>query len=151
MNGTLWYCGTANSTAAPPASWYVAAYPHPHGNAAERAEELERRFREAYQRYLDRLAYLSAKETGGAHPQRKEVKPMKAVFNVVVVTKKGQIVLDTKVVAKDRDEALFEADVSSILKAKGLKPGDVTVLCVKLGDVEIEPEPQKVQIVEAAS
>lgn len=82
-----------------------------------------------------------------AEAERKEVRPVKSVFTVVVVSKKGEILLDKKVVAKDRDEALFEADVSSVLKAKGLKPGDVTMLAVKLGDVEIEPEPQKVQVV----
>ena len=100
-------------------------------------------------------AIRSRREQGGSvsvtvtapAPSQKEGKPMKTVFNVVVVSKKGEILLDKKVVAKDRDEALFEADVSSVLKAKGLKPSDATMLAVTLGNVEIEPEPQKVQIV----
>lgn len=106
--------------------------------------EERRRERERQDQLVEEMVKRKAPSDTG----REARKPMKSVYNVVVVSKRGEIILDKKVVAKDRDEALFEADVSGVLKAYGYRPGDVTMLCVKLGDVEVEPEPQRVQIVE---
>lgn len=137
-------------------TWTYFAWP-PHGYLLELGKEDLDRLEQAQQRVqrLMESAVSSVNQTvtirDSGKPAKEGSQSMKAVFNVLVVSKKGEILLDKKVVAKDRDEALFEADVSAVLKAKGLKPGDVTMLCVKIGDVEIEPEPQKVQIVEKGS
>ncbi len=79
----------------------------------------------------------------------KEKVPMKTLYNVVVVTTKEEILLDKKVVASDADEAKFLADVSEALKEKGLLPKAVTILCTALGQVKVEKEPDKVQLVQA--
>ena len=72
---------------------------------------------------------------------------MKGLFNVIVVTKKEKVLVDVKVVAEDADEAKFLADVSEKLKSNGLKPSEVTILCNKMGDIKVDAEPKKVQIV----
>jgi hypothetical protein len=77
----------------------------------------------------------------------KEEDPMKTLFNVIVITKQEEIILDKKVVAEDVEEAKFNTDVSGVLREKGLKPKDVTIICNPIGQVKIEKEPQKVQLV----
>jgi len=72
---------------------------------------------------------------------------MKTLYEVTVVSKKEEIILEKKVVAENEDEAKFLADVSEKLKEKGLKPKDVTVICYKIGNVKVEAEPQKVKII----
>jgi len=80
--------------------------------------------------------------------KKKGDEPMENLYYVVVVSKKREILLDVKVVAKDEDEAKFEVGVHSILKEKGLKPKDVTILCGELGEVKVKREVQKVKLVE---
>ena len=79
--------------------------------------------------------------------KREDGEPMKGLFNVIVVSKKEEILLDKKVVAEDAREAEFIAEVADVLKAKALKPRDVTVICNRLGDVSVEKEPEKVRLV----
>ena len=76
--------------------------------------------------------------------------PMKGLFNVIVVSKKEEILLDKKVVAEDVREAEFIAEVADALKTKSLKPRDVTIICNRLGDVKVEKEPEKVRLVKDA-
>ena len=72
---------------------------------------------------------------------------MKNLYAVYVVTKQETIILDKKVVGADQEEAKFLAGVADILKEKNLKPKDVTIIVNQLGNVKVEPEIQKVQVV----
>lgn len=63
-------------------------------------------------------------------------KNMKSLFNVCMVDKAGNILLDTKVVAKNREEALFMARVAETLKVQGMEYSDVTVISFLLGEVK---------------
>jgi len=74
--------------------------------------------------------------------------PMQTLFNIIVVSKDKDILIDTKVVAEDAEEAKFSVDIHSVLKEKGLKPKDVTILCEDIGEVKVWKEVQKVKVVE---
>ena len=73
---------------------------------------------------------------------------MEILFNVIVVSKDREILLDKKVVAMDEDEAKFMVDIHAALKEKGLKPKDVTILAESLGEVKVRKEVQKVKVVD---
>jgi len=76
---------------------------------------------------------------------------MEALFEVYVVSKKREVILDGKrVVAPDEAGARFEAGVDEALRSRGLKPQNVTVVVRKLGDVAVEKEPEKVRIISDA-
>ncbi len=97
---------------------------------------------EAMRHLLERGAPSSAPKS-----TPKENQPVKTLFNVIVVTKKEEIILDAKVVAEDANEAQFLVDVAAKLKEKSLKPKDVTILCNSLGQVKVEKEVEKVRLV----
>ncbi|MHA1952491.1 MAG: hypothetical protein ACW96U_00905 [Candidatus Heimdallarchaeaceae archaeon] len=78
---------------------------------------------------------------------KKEGIPMKSLYSVIVVDIDGNIVLDTKVVAEDENEAQFAADVHDVLKTKGLKPKSVTIVVEEIAEVKSRKETQKVEIV----
>lgn len=61
---------------------------------------------------------------------------MKSLFNVCMVDKAGNVLLDIKVVAKNREEALFIARVAETLKVMGMEYSDVTVISFLLGEVK---------------
>lgn len=69
---------------------------------------------------------------------------MKQLWNVIVVSLDEAILLDTKVVADDREGAILAAGVADVLKQHHLKPSDVTILTAPIGAVRVRPEPQKV-------
>lgn len=75
---------------------------------------------------------------------------MKHLFAIYVVSVKGDILLDKKVVAADFDEARFLAEVDGCIRAAKLAPKDVTVLGLNVGQVKTEAEPQKVKLVTEA-
>lgn len=85
--------------------------------------------------------------SGEFNNKKEEKEPMKNLYNVIVVTKNEKIILDSKTVAENEDEAKFNVGVFETLKEKNLKPKDVTVICNALGQVKIEKEVQKVQLV----
>jgi len=78
----------------------------------------------------------------------KKGEPMATLFNIIIVSKDRDILIDTKVVAEDEEEAKFSVDIHSILINKRLKPKDVTILCNSLGEVKVRKEVQKVKIVD---
>lgn len=73
---------------------------------------------------------------------RKEVaeKPMKTLYNVIVVTMDEEIILDIKTVAENEEEAKFNVGVFELLIKRCLKPKNVTVICNILGAVKVEEE-----------
>ena len=80
-----------------------------------------------------------------APTHKKEGPPMEALFHVYVATKKREVLMNGKpVIAATEADARFEADVDKVLREKGLKPRDVTVRCIKVCEVEVEKEPEKV-------
>ena len=90
----------------------------------------------------------------GSPPKRKEERePMETLYEVIIVSKDRGVVpfmdkfLRKLVVAKDEDEAKFEADVSGAIRNAGLKPRDVTVICKSLGEVKVRKEVQRVKLV----
>lgn len=80
--------------------------------------------------------------------QKQQEQPMETLFNVIVVSKDREIFLDIKAVGVDEDDAKFNADVNTIIKLKGLKPRDVTVICYEIGEVKVQKEVQKVKLVD---
>ena len=77
---------------------------------------------------------------------KEEEKNMKTLFNVVVVDLDEKILEDKKVVAADSSEAIFLSGVYDVLKAKGLKPSDVTVIVTNLGGVKVREKPKEVKL-----
>lgn len=81
------------------------------------------------------------------HLRKKEKKMSntKTLYEIVVVDLDGKIVMDNfKVVASDKEEALFEGDVNAIIKQNGLSIKDVTVIVRELGQVKTRPETKRV-------
>ena len=74
--------------------------------------------------------------------------PMETLYQVIVVSKDREVLLEKKIVAMDEDEAKFQVDIHSVLKEKGLKPKDVTILVWGCGEVKVRKEVQKVKVVE---
>lgn len=60
------------------------------------------------------------------------------VYNVIVVTTKGEIIIDKKVVARNAEEAKFKAEVYRKMHEDGLTFEDVTIITNSLGEVNIE-------------
>ena len=82
-------------------------------------------------------------------PLKKERKVgMETLYQVIVVTKDREVLLETKIVAEDEGEAKLGVDIHSVLKEKSLKLKDVTILCNELGDVKVRKEVQKVKVVD---
>lgn len=79
--------------------------------------------------------------------KKKKEKNMSCLYQVVVVSLDGDVLLDKKVVAADKEEAHYEAEVYEVLKEKKLKPKDVTIIANQIGAVKVRPETKKVQIV----
>ena len=77
---------------------------------------------------------------------KEEEKNMKTLFNVVVVDLDEKILEDKKIVAADSNEAIFLSGAYDILKAKGLKPSDVTVVVTNLGGVKVKDKPKEVKL-----
>ncbi len=89
----------------------------------------------------------------GHHEEQKPSKPkgdqpMEILFNVIVVSKDRDVLLEQKVVAVDEAEAQLAIDIHSCLKARGLKLRDVTVLVNDIGEVKVRKEVQKVKMVD---
>ena len=59
------------------------------------------------------------------------------LWQVVVVHTNKEILIDKKVVANDQEDAKFECEVDKILRVKGLKPSDVTIMVTSLGPVKV--------------
>lgn len=74
--------------------------------------------------------------------------PMETLYNVIVVSKDRDVFLDTKVIAVDVDEAKLLVDINPILKDTNLKPRDLTILVIELGEVKVRKEVQKVKVVD---
>jgi hypothetical protein len=72
--------------------------------------------------------------------KKEEQKYMEYVYEVIVVDKYREILLDEKVVAKNEEKAKFNAGVYKHLDANGLTLDDVTVLTRALGQVEVDKE-----------
>lgn len=72
---------------------------------------------------------------------------MKNLYEVIVVSTDEKVLFQDRVVAEDADEAKFLVDIHSVLKSEGLKPKDVTILCLKLGEIKVKKPTQKVKIV----
>jgi len=126
-NNTLWYYTDTYTTADGTYAWITTA-------PQNQKQDFEIKWNAIYGSYDDK-------------PKRKGV-PMQTLFNIIVVTKDREILLDTKIVAEDEEEAKFSVDIHSILKAKNLKPKDVTVLCNEFGEVKVRKEVQKVKVVD---
>ena len=80
---------------------------------------------------------------------RKKEKNMKTLFEITVVDLDGNIVIDgKKLVAADKNEAqtdfLFDPEVQQTLLEKKLKPKDVTIVIVGIGEVKTRPEKKRV-------
>lgn len=69
-----------------------------------------------------------------------ERKNMKQLYQLIVVTKKKDIIIDEKIVASNIEEAKFDLSVHEQIKLKGLSLGDVTVIVNVLGSVAVEAE-----------
>ena len=82
-------------------------------------------------------------------PLKKERKVgMETLYQVIVVTKDREILLEEKVVAETAEEAKFYIEIKGILRAKNLKLQDITILCHAIGDVKVRKEVQKVKVVD---
>ncbi|GAF10800.1 hypothetical protein JCM16418_5022 [Paenibacillus pini JCM 16418] len=68
---------------------------------------------------------------------------METLYQVTVVTKKKEIILDKKLVSVDQENAKFEAGLYDVLSTKGLTPSDVTVIVATLGKVAVDKEPKE--------
>lgn len=75
----------------------------------------------------------------GTIEKYKEVKnkSMENLYNVIVIDKERDILIDKKVVAKNPESAKFNAEVYDHLKKSGLTLDDVTVIVNQLGTVEV--------------
>lgn len=69
-----------------------------------------------------------------------ENKNMKQLYQLIVVTKKKDIIIDEKIVASNIEEAKFDLSVHEQIKLKGLSLGDVTVIVNVLGSVAVAAE-----------
>ncbi|MNK43735.1 hypothetical protein D3C87_624510 [compost metagenome] len=65
---------------------------------------------------------------------------METLYQVTVVTKKKEIILDEKLVAVDQENAKFKAGLYNTLQEKDLTPADVTVIVTSLGQVKVDKE-----------
>ena len=74
--------------------------------------------------------------------------PMETLYNVIVVSKDREVLLDEKVVATDEGEAQLAIDLHSALKAVNLKAREVTILVREIGEVKVRKEVQKVKMVD---
>jgi hypothetical protein len=80
------------------------------------------------------------------HLKKKE-KNMKTLYEITVVDVDGNVVIDgKKVVASDKEEASFAADIHATLKLKHLLPKDVTIITRELGQVKTRPEKKRVVV-----
>jgi hypothetical protein len=78
------------------------------------------------------------------HLKKKE-KNMKTLYEITVVDLDGKIIIgNQKVVGSDKEEALFESDVSAIIKQNGLSIKEVTIIARELGQVKTRPEKKRV-------
>jgi hypothetical protein len=62
------------------------------------------------------------------------------LFNVIVVDTNKEILLDTKVVASNSDNAKFISRLYEILKEEDLTLDDVTVITNSIGSVKVKKE-----------
>lgn len=67
-------------------------------------------------------------------------KYMETLYNVIVVDKDRTILLDEKTVAKNEETAKFNVEVYTYLRENALTLDDVTVICYKLGYVEVDED-----------
>lgn len=81
-------------------------------------------------------------------PSNHKEQPMETLFNVIVVSKDREVLLDSKVVAESRDEAKLEVDIHFLLKETKLRTKDVTILVQEIGEVKVRKEVQKVKVVD---
>jgi hypothetical protein len=74
-------------------------------------------------------------------PKKEEGKyKMETLFHVIVTNLDREIVLDTKIVAEDVDDAKFSAGVFEKLKEKNLKPKEVTIVVNEIANVKVRKE-----------
>lgn len=77
-----------------------------------------------------------------------EAPRMESLWRVYIVTKQRRVITTSgAVVAADEAGARFRAGVDESLRRDGLTPDDVTVVCERVADVEVEKAPQKVYLV----
>ncbi len=79
--------------------------------------------------------------------KKEEDNLMETLYEVIVVTKMRELILDEKVVGKNEDEAKFTAGVSEALKSRNMRISDVTIICNIVGEVAVKKEPERVKII----
>ncbi|MBZ4649156.1 hypothetical protein [Thermosipho sp. (in: thermotogales)] len=62
------------------------------------------------------------------------------LYNVIAVDKNGKIIIDTKIVADDTEQAKYYARVYSKMEELGLTFDDITIITNYIGDVKIKKE-----------
>jgi len=62
------------------------------------------------------------------------------LYNVIVVDKNGKIIIDTKIVADDTEQAKYYARVYSKMEELGLTFDDITIITNYIGNVKIKKE-----------
>lgn len=67
---------------------------------------------------------------------------METLYQVTVVTKTKEIIIDKKLVAVDQENAKFESGLYGELAQKSLTPADVTVVVSPLGQIKVN-KPEK--------
>ncbi|QWU14332.1 hypothetical protein SAMN04487895_101634 [Paenibacillus sophorae] len=68
----------------------------------------------------------------------RENEKMETLYQVIVVTKQKEIIIDAKLVAPDQENAKFNAGVYTTLTEKKLTLSDATVIVTPLGQVKVE-------------
>lgn len=77
---------------------------------------------------------------GELYPRSDTMKQLKIFQMIVVVRESREIILDRKLVADDRDEALIQANLSGVLQDRALDYQDVVISCKTLDTLEFELE-----------
>ncbi|RXZ78064.1 hypothetical protein EBB07_28835 [Paenibacillaceae bacterium] len=74
--------------------------------------------------------------TVGTFQQQKGLADMTFLYEVIIISKEEEILLETKVTAKDEENAKFKAEVYDTLRKNRLTPDDVTIITRQLGSVK---------------
>lgn len=88
-------------------------------------------------RNKDKTKARSLNCEGGIPKEEEKIVEVGYLYNIVIVGKYGNILLDEKAVAKNKDEVIFGLDVHKRLKDEGQRLSDVTIIIRELGEVNI--------------
>lgn len=84
---------------------------------------------------------IANQATNNINLNKTEVKNMEKLYQVYVIDKKKNFIVNGEVVvAKDEEDAKFELEVSEKVRTKKLKLSDVTIIIKYLGAVSVEEE-----------